>query len=119
MMFIYLLQQLAQAPITNPVLNTSVQNLTGNQFFARLLPSLITLGFVVGSIVFVFMLIIGGIQWITAGGDKAALESARSKIMNALIGILILFSLYAIVNVVQRFFGINILRLNIEALRIS
>jgi len=117
-MSIYLWQQLAQAPITNPVLNTSVQNLTGNQFFAKLLPALITLGFVVGATVFVFMLIMGAISWITSGGDKAQVEAARSRVTNAVVGIFILLSIFAIINLIELFFNIDITTIDLGRLRI-
>ena len=38
----------------------------------------------------------GGVQWVTAGGDKDAVEKARKKIIGALIGLAIVFSSYAI-----------------------
>jgi len=105
--------------ILNPALSSNLQNTNGVQFFAKLLPALINLAFAIGAMVFVFMLILGGIQWITAGGDKAALESAKGRVMNALIGVLILFSLYAILNLVGLFFGINFTQINIGALKIG
>ena len=110
------LQKVAQ--IVNPALNRSLQNQTGSQFFGRLIPALIALGFVIGTVTFFFIFIMGAIQWITSGGDKSSVESARSRIINALVGITILFSLYAIIKFIQYFFKINILSINIGALKI-
>jgi TRAP-type C4-dicarboxylate transport system permease small subunit len=65
-----------------------------------------TLG-IVGLLVFIY-LIWGGIEWLTAGGDKSKTESARQKITNAIIGLAIVASAFAISVVLQNFFGISI-----------
>lgn len=66
----------------------------------------VTLG-IVGLLVFVY-LIWGGIEWITAGGDKGKTESARQKLTNAIIGLAIVAAAFAISSVLGSFFGINI-----------
>jgi hypothetical protein len=80
----------------------------GTTFFATLIPNLINLGFVAGVIVFFFVFIIGAIQWMTSGGDKAAVESARGKIANALIGMVVLLLVFVILQVIGNFFGLDI-----------
>lgn len=62
------------------------------------------------------MLTTGAISWIASGGDKQSLETAKSKITNALVGIIILFSAFAVVKFIESFFGISILTLDIDAL---
>lgn len=101
--------------ITNPVIG-GLGNQSGASFFSKAIPSAIGLAFLIGSIIFFFMLVIGAIQWISSGGDKQALEGARSKISNALIGIVLLFAAFAIVSLIQKFFGIQILTLDIGPL---
>jgi hypothetical protein len=68
---------------------------------------------VVAAIVFFFILVIGGIRWIMSGGDKAATEGARSQITAALVGLVIVFAAWAIVQLIQVFFGINIFQLTL------
>lgn len=104
--------------ITNPVLG-GIGNKSGVGFFQVLLPNMVSLAFVIGTIIFFFMLVTGAIQWISSGGDKQALEGARGKLTNAIIGIVILFASYAIIKVIQRFFGIEILTLDIGKLVIQ
>lgn len=90
--------------ISNPALNqTGAVN--GLAYFQKVIPAAIDLAFVVGVLFFMVSFIIGAIQWITSGGDKGALESARSKITNALIGIIILFALFAVISLISYFFG--------------
>lgn len=104
--------------ITNPAIG-SLNNNSGVSFFQKLIPSLIGLIFVGGAIIFFFMLLISGIQWITSGGDKAAVEGAKGRLTQALIGIVVLFSAFAIIKVIQGLFGINILSIDIGPLIIK
>ncbi len=78
-----------------------------------LISSAIVIILVIAALAFLFMLILGGIRYITSGGDKASTESARSQITAALIGLVIVFAAWAIINLVSIFFGIDILSLNI------
>ena len=70
---------------------------------------------VVAAIVFFFILVIGGIQWIASGGDKANTEAARNRITAALVGLVIVFAAWAIVALIQTFFGINIFQLTLPS----
>ena len=56
---------------------------------------------------FIF-LIIGGIQYITAGGDPKAAASARDRITGAIVGLIIVVAAFAIVLILERVFGIRI-----------
>ncbi len=55
-------------------------------------------------LVFAF-LIMGGIEYITSGGDKAKTESARNRIVSAIVGLIIVASSYAILTIVVNFIG--------------
>ncbi len=104
--------------ITNPLLKETLQKKSGVGFFQSFIPNLVTLGLIIGVLFFLFILIIGAIQWISSGGDKNALEEAKKKITNAIIGIIILFSVFALLKVIENFFGISILTLDIGSLAI-
>lgn len=105
--------------ITNPVLSDTLQNMTGVEYLQSFIPSLVGLVLVIGSIVFFFVFIIGAIQWMVSGGDKAAVEQARGKVTNALVGLVILFSAFAIVLAVEAFFDVDILTIDIGVLKIE
>ena len=61
---------------------------------------------------FIF-LIIGGLRWITSGGDKGAVETAQKQIQAAIIGLFVVFAAWAIMLVVGKFLGIpDIFNLN-------
>lgn len=96
-----------------------MQQETGASFLSRLISLFVSLALIAGSVIFVFMLLFGAIEWMTSGGDKAAAENARSRITKAVIGIIILFSVFAIVKVVEGLFDINILQIDITKLGIG
>jgi len=104
--------------IVNPTLGDLGKE-TGVSFFQKLIPALVNILLIGGALVFFFVLVTGAIQWISSGGDKQAIENARSKITNALIGIVILFTVFAIVRLIEYFFGISILTLDIASLTIQ
>lgn len=62
---------------------------------------------------FIFLLI-GGIRWITAGGDEKAVSGARGMITAALIGLVIVLVSYALIVLVETFFGVKIISGNIQ-----
>ena len=113
----------AHTSIKNPVLGSELLDLLLNrlpvEFFSKFISSLIGLGLLIGSLIFFLYLVLGAIQWISSGGDKTALEGARSKITNAIIGLIILLSVFALLKLIETFFGINILTLDIGSLKIE
>lgn len=112
----------AEGEIENPILGDDLNAILVADpagFLKVYLPNLIGLVFVIGTVIFFFMLLIGSIQWISSGGDKTALEGARSKLTNALIGIILLFASFAIIKVIETFFGVDILTLDIGPLVIE
>jgi len=48
-------------------------------------------------------LIWGGIKWITSGGDKAKVESARNTIIGAIIGLIVVFTSFLIISIVSNY----------------
>lgn len=70
------------------------------------------LGFA-GVLAFLYLLW-GGVQWITAGGDKDALDKARKRITQALIGLAIVFSVYALLYIIRVLFSINLIQVVIN-----
>ena len=64
-----------------------------------------------------FYLIIGGISWITSGGDKGQVEAARNRITNALIGLAIVAGAWALMKLVGFFFGIDPFALDIPTVK--
>ena len=54
----------------------------------------IALGFV--GTLFLIFIIVSGFQWMTAGGNATTIETAKKRIINATIGLVIILAAYAI-----------------------
>ncbi len=63
----------------------------------------------VAAILSFLYLILGGIQWITSGGDKSAMETARNRITAAIVGLIIVAASWAIMAIIGKFIGVDIL----------
>lgn len=85
----------------------------GNLTIGGIVSGLIRLILLIAALVFFFILVVGGIKWIASGGDKAQTESARNQITAALVGLVIVFAAWAIVQLINTFFGINIFSLSV------
>ncbi len=105
--------------VKNPLLGDNLSALSGENFLGQLLPKTIGLLFVFGSLAFFFMFLWGAISWILSGGDKAHVENAKGRITNALIGLVLMVSTFAIVKLIEAFFNINILLIDIGPLVIQ
>lgn len=110
-------QYLAQN-VTNPFLGNAGQT-GGATFFGRFIPNLFNLVFIVGLVIFVFVFIYGAIQWITSGGDANQVAVARGKVISAVVGLILLLSLFAILNLVECFFGVGIRHYQIGPLNLT
>jgi hypothetical protein len=79
------------------------------QDLGLLLSKFVVLLLMAAGIAAFFYLLLGGLQWITSGGDKAGVEAAREKITAAIIGLVIVACAWALFLLLQWFFGFNIL----------
>ncbi|MBI3380212.1 hypothetical protein HY029_05655 [Candidatus Gottesmanbacteria bacterium] len=61
------------------------------------------------AIYFIFQFIQGGFGWITSGGDKNNLQQSRDRIINATIGLIIVVSAWAVIGVIGKILGLDIL----------
>lgn len=75
-----------------------------NLNFSNIIPALVTTIFIIAIVVALLYLIWGGFKWLTSGGDKAAVQSAREHIVAAIVGLVLIFSAYFILNIALNFF---------------
>lgn len=78
---------------------------TGAGGISLFLSNLVALIYSLAAIVLIFMFIAGAFEWLTSGGDKEKLESARRKLINAVIGIMLFAVAFAIIQVLGQFTG--------------
>jgi len=55
-------------------------------------------------VIFIILIVISGFKWMTASGNEKQVEDARKNITNAIIGLVITVSSYAIWRLIERFF---------------
>ncbi len=64
---------------------------------------------IVAALYFLIQFILGGFKWISAGGDKNETTAARDKITNSIIGLLIIAIATAVVGIIGKILGLDIL----------
>ena len=73
--------------------------------FGNMFSSILNVVMLIAAVLVFAFLIFGGIQWITAGGDKTKAEEARNKITSAVISLVIVAASYALINLIVNFLG--------------
>lgn len=117
----------ASGQITNSALGPTLQGFVASAilpfgadaFFNSFIPNLITLLLVIGVLFFVLKLIQAGIRWIMSEGEKANLQAAKDHLTNAIIGLFVLFSTFAIIKIIETFFGLKLTTIDLTPLYIK
>lgn len=87
------------------ILNLGSDTLTIGGIFSALLPYI----YAVAGLILLFMLIAGGLGLMTAAGDPKKVEASQGRITAALIGFLIVFISYFVVQLVEMMLNVQIL----------
>lgn len=99
-------------PIRNQIVNSSIPYPDLEQGGGKALSTIISNTypiFISLAIIAVFgYFLIAGYQWLTAGGDEGKVQSARTRITNALIGLAIIASAFAVFKIIDRFFALGL-----------
>ena len=93
---------------------TSNFNILCNASPAHALGSILTAVFVIALVLTLAYLIYGGVRWVLSQGDKVKVDAARQHIINAIVGIILIFLSYFLLNIVaQMFFQTNLSNLTV------
>ncbi|MDP3724549.1 MAG: pilin [bacterium] len=97
-----------RAPISElgTIDNPLVGKYRGPGGISNLLNNVVSLIFIIAGILVFFFLLFGGIKWIVSGGDAKKTEEARNMITAAIVGLAIVALAWAIVKVLEQFFGL-------------
>ena len=79
----------------------------------NMIGGLINLIYIVSTISFFFVLLMGGVKWITSSGDEKKLTAARASITHGAIGLGIVFIAWALMNLIGSLFDFNPFKLQI------
>jgi len=83
----------------------------------KMIPAFINLIIVAAVVLFLFSFLLGGLKFILSGGKKEVTEEAGRQVLNAIIGIVIVFSTWAIISVIEQFFGVELTTLEFPRVR--
>jgi TRAP-type C4-dicarboxylate transport system permease small subunit len=72
----------------------------GGGSLPELIQRLINIALLLAGVVAVIFLIIGGYSYITAGGNAEQAAGAKTTVLNAIIGLIIIFASFLIINFV-------------------
>lgn len=111
---ILLLVALIAVPGAVHAQNLVPEELSHNSDIIAIIRAIIRFIMIIAFILAFIFLLIGGIRWITAGGDEKGVAAARGMITSALIGLVIVLVAYAIIRLVETFFGVPIISTNLE-----
>lgn len=90
--------------LASPVLaadNNLVAGIPKDASAAELIAYFFDLGIAIGAFIAVVIIVMAGIEWMTSGGNPGKVESAKDKIKNTLLGVVILFGCYLILGVIN------------------
>jgi hypothetical protein len=79
-----------------------------------LISRVISVAFILAGILTFALLVMGGIEWLTSGGDKSKTESARNRITAAVVGLAIVAASWALMKLIAYFFGVDVFEGNIN-----
>ncbi|MBU1070987.1 pilin [Patescibacteria group bacterium] len=88
-------------------INSQVNTYFGYTCIGEFVSNMVSLGIIVASLAVFVFLVWGGIEWITAGGDKAKTELAQKRLTGAVTGLAIVVASWAIWKILLYFFGIS------------
>jgi len=91
-------------PPSNLVRLTTEQNL-----LEKLIRFGIELMFIGAIILTLIFIVLAGIQWITSGGNKEGIQKARQRLIYSIIGLIIVFFAFFMINIVGGLFGADLL----------
>lgn len=103
-------------PCDNPNRSSVLDTACATENLGQVIGFVVTIAFILAILIALFFLIYGGIKWITSGGDKGGVEAARNQIIAAVIGLIIVFLSFFILNLVLSFFGLSLFDLTIPTL---
>jgi hypothetical protein len=88
---------------------TSLESSGVSTQFSSILSTVVTTLTVVGGLAFVIFFTLGGLKWLTSGGDKGKVQEAQTQMTQGVIGLVAIVAGLFIVGLVGGVLGIDIL----------
>ena len=84
---------------------------TAGDAFAKILSNLVGFLTLIGGLFFLIYFMIGGLNWIMAGGKPENIQKAQDTMTNAVIGLIIMVAAYSIAFIVSKVLGVEFLNI--------
>lgn len=91
--------------IVNPLLSKAAQGADPVTSFNKVISGIIGVFMILGVLYFVFFFIMAGFNYISSNGDEKKVAQARVQLTNSLIGLVIIFVLFAVLELLGSVFG--------------
>ncbi|MBU1117476.1 pilin [Patescibacteria group bacterium] len=102
--------------ITNPLVNNpEIQAGDPTTYTNNVMQAVISIFFIVGLVYFIWHFLMAGYHLISTEGDPKKLETAKNQITYALLGLIVIFSVFALLKFVGTILGID----GLESLQIT
>lgn len=101
--------------ITNPAVGP-VGSGDGVAVFGQIISVVVSFMLAMGILMSLLYFILSTYHWINAGGDKGKLIQARDGVIQAVLGLVVLLSIFTIASLLGNLFGINLLQFAIPSL---
>ena len=114
-----MIQKIFADGLINPVLPSGLGSGTeirGIINIGNLITALVSVFLVLATIAALLYFVLGGLSWIVSDGEKAKLEQARNKITQAILGLIVVASAWAIWSLVGNFFGLDVTKMQFPTL---
>jgi len=87
----------------------TVSDLTTKSQFGSIISTIVTTLTVIGGLAFAIFFTLGGLKWLTAGGDKAKVQEAQNQMTQGVIGLVVLVAGLFVIGLIGNILGIDIL----------
>src|SRR5690606_11043134 len=94
----------------NPTAGINTSN--SGDLIVKLITSVIGFLTIVAGLAFLLYFLMGGISWLTAGGERDRVEKAKNQMTSAVIGLIVVIASITIASIVGQVLGIDILFIN-------
>lgn len=99
--------KLAQAPDLEKILDNQGLNIDSSSKIGDIINDILPYVYSLAGIVLLLLLISGGIGLMTAAGDPKKVEVSQKRITSAIIGVIIIFISFFVVQFLSRLLGIE------------
>jgi len=92
--------------IRNPLLPSTQQVVDPEAYTNSVIQAIISIFLIVGVLYFIWHFVFAGFHLMTTNGDPKKYESAKDEIMWAIVGLVVIFSIFAILRLIGVIVGI-------------